>query len=63
MMDNGANTVSTYISVMMIVEFHSEANEIQLLFASKSTDFLVSCKTTWVRAIKNWAFSVFKVRS
>ena len=51
---------------MIDVEFQSEKAEIQLLFASKLTpskDFLKSCKTTEVRAVKNrhFQFSIFEV--
>ena len=51
-------------SVMTVVENHSGAGGIQYIFTLKWTyweDLLISCKTTWCRAIKNRAFSVFKV--
>ena len=51
-------------SVMTVVENHSGAGGIQYSFTPKWTyweDLLISCKTTWCRAIKNRAFSVFKV--
>ena len=54
----------TFISVMTVVENHSGAGGIQYIFTPKWTyweDLLISCKTTWCRAIKNRAFSVFKV--
>ena len=48
-----------YISVMAVVENHRESGGIQYIFRPKWTsweDFLISCKTTWVRAIKNRAY-------
>ena len=45
-------------SVVTVVEFHSKAGGIQ--FTSKwtsSKDFLTSCKTVWLSAIKNWALN------
>ena len=50
-----------YASVITVVEFHSVADEIQLRFTSKwpsSKIFLTSWKTNWLRAVKNWGFSV-----
>ena len=49
---------SMWVCVLTVEEFHSEAGEIQYLFAPKCTpskDFLIHCKTTWGRAIKNRA--------
>ena len=49
---------------MTVVENDSGAGGIQYIFTPKWTyweDLLISCKTTWCRAIKNRAFSVFKV--
>ena len=46
------------ISVVTAMEFHIEAGEIQYVFAPQwtlSKDFLIYCKTTWGRAIKNRA--------
>ena len=50
--------------MMMVVENRSGTGGIQYIFTPKWTyweDLLISCKTTWCRAIKNRAFSVFKV--
>ena len=53
-----------YISVVMVVEFHSEAGGIQKVFADQWAplkDFLIPCKITWGRLANNLTFSVFKV--
>ena len=47
-------------NVMTVVEFHSEAGEFQYIFISKN--FLISCKTVWWRAVKNWTHSYYKSR-
>ena len=49
-------------SAMTVVEFHSEADKIQKIFASKwtsSKDLLISCKTVWLRAFKKRLYLVF----
>ena len=53
-------------SVMTVVVFHSEAGENQYIFTPKWTywkDLFVYCKTTWGSAIKDKAFSDFKVEA
>ena len=58
------NILDMHNSVMMIVEFHSEADKIHTVFASQwapSKDFLISCKKIWGRLVKILTFSVFKV--
>ena len=52
------------ISAVTVMEFLSVSGEIQKIFLSQwaySKDFLISWKTFWVRAIKNWEFLNFGV--
>ena len=54
----------TISSVMTVVENHRDSGGIQYIFRPQWTywgDFSISCNTTCVRAVKNRAFSVFKV--
>ena len=51
-------------SVITVVEYHSGADEFQYIFSSNwaaSKDFLISCKRTWFRVVKDSRFSVFNV--
>ena len=48
-----------HTSVITFVKFHSKADEIQLIFTSKCTfskDFLIFCKTFFLKTIKNWTY-------
>lgn len=51
-------------SVITVVEFHSEACEVQWLFASRwpcSEVFLIPSKMVWGNTLENWHFLIFKL--
>ena len=50
-------------SMVIVMEFHRVSSKIQLFLSTwaYSKDFLIPCKTFWVRAVKNWEFSKFRI--